>query len=502
MVSKANYKVLEAKRTEVEIDETISELTMFEEFQFTWRSTVIGSLLGCFVAASNMYLGLKLGWSFGASLFGAIFSFAIIKPLSRVLPIWAGGGYFGPKENCSAQTAATTAGGLSAGFVSAIPAMYKLGLLSADPMDDLAALIMWTLSAAFYGLFFAIPLRKHFIVKQDLVFPTPRAAAETIKSLHSTVEGEKEAMKKAYWMFVAFGTAFVWTLLSFFVPVFDTIHFLYFIGTAVGNANIVAADQVWRWWFTFDFPFIGAGLMTPGATVFSMFAGQLIGSGIAGPLMMANGAIIGGYGYTDNGPTGQSWFLWPGITLMVFSSFTRLFIRYDVLWLAIKGGCIELVNIFRPLLNKDAWADAVDDDDPVPKHEQVPLLWWGTGLLASVIFTCYVMGFMFGMPLYQTLVSIVLSFMLSFIGLQASGQTDINPLGSIGKVTQLVFAKMPAESVKAVQRNNLMAGNMASSAAAQSVDMVGDLKTGHLLGASPRSQFLAQVVGSIFAVVM
>ncbi|RUP44109.1 OPT oligopeptide transporter protein-domain-containing protein, partial [Jimgerdemannia flammicorona] len=225
------------------------------------------------------------------------------------------------------------------------------------------------------------------------------------------------------------------------------------------------------------------------------------GFGIAGPLMMANGALISGFGFTANGPTGQSWFLWPGIALMVFSSFTELFIRYDVLWLAIKGGCIELVNIFRRLLNKDAWADAEDDDDPVPKYEQVPLLWWGTGLLASVIFTCFVMGFMFGMPVYQSLIAIILSFMLSFIGLQASGQTDINPLGSIGKVTQLVFAKMPAESVKAVQKNNLMAGNMAASAAAQSVDMVGDLKTGHLLGASPRSQFLAQMVGSVFAVI-
>lgn len=111
-----------------------------EEYQFTWRSAIVGSLLGCLVgkkkkrlfpictqpslfwiAASNTYLGLKIGWTFGASLFGAIFSFAIIKPLSRVLPPKWGGGYFGAKENCTAQSAATTAGGLSAGFVSGIP---------------------------------------------------------------------------------------------------------------------------------------------------------------------------------------------------------------------------------------------------------------------------------------------------------------------------------------------------------------------------------------------
>lgn len=111
---------------------------------------------------------MKIGWTFGASLFGAIFSFAILKPLSRALPAKWGGGYFGPKENCSAQSAATTAGGLSAGFVSGIPAMYRLGLMT-TPREDAVKLLLFTISAAFYGLFFAVPLRSHFVVKQDLV---------------------------------------------------------------------------------------------------------------------------------------------------------------------------------------------------------------------------------------------------------------------------------------------------------------------------------------------
>lgn len=60
------------------------------------------------VGASNIYLGLKTGFTFGPQLFGAIFGFAIIKPLSRILPE-SGllgrflGGPFGPKENCTVQ---------------------------------------------------------------------------------------------------------------------------------------------------------------------------------------------------------------------------------------------------------------------------------------------------------------------------------------------------------------------------------------------------------------
>jgi uncharacterized oligopeptide transporter (OPT) family protein len=104
------------------------------------RAAITGSLLGLIVAASNTYVGLKIGWTLGASLFGAIFGFAILKPLSRVT-----GGYFGPKENCTVQSAATAAGGLSAGFYSAIPAMYRLGLMSDDVLKDVPALVLWTI---------------------------------------------------------------------------------------------------------------------------------------------------------------------------------------------------------------------------------------------------------------------------------------------------------------------------------------------------------------------
>jgi uncharacterized oligopeptide transporter (OPT) family protein len=67
-------------------------------------------------------------------------------------------------------------------------------------------------------------------------------------------------------------------------------------------------------------------------------------------------------------------------------------------------------------------------------------------------------------------------------------------------MSQLIFAKIPASSIDQVRKNNLMAGNISASAAAQAVDMVGDLKTGQLVGASPRSQFWAQFVASFFAI--
>ncbi|KAI7897028.1 OPT oligopeptide transporter protein-domain-containing protein [Mucor mucedo] len=498
------------------VDDTpsVHNKTAIEETQFTWRATIIGALLGCLIAASNMYLGLKIGWTFGASLFGAIFSFAIIKPLSRVLPPRWGGGYYGPKENCTAQTAATTAGGLSAGFTSGIPAMYKLGLLN-TPKEDAAALFLFAISAAFYGLFFAVPLRSHFVVKQDLTFPTPRASAITIIALHDSVEGEREAMKKAKWMAIWFAVAFFFNLIAYWVPFFDTIHVLFWIGHAANYSPLITADLTWSWFYRWDFPFFGAGLMTPGSTCVSFFLSSLVIYGIIGPCLVVNGYFVKAKGYTDLGPTTQSFFLWPGIALMVLTSFAELFVRYKSLWRGVKGagigiyeGAYTAIIYFKTHIMKKPLSDKEhkvlhperDEDEIFEDDELVPTWWWACGVFVSIIFTCVIMGEFFHMPVYQSIVAVLLGFIFAFVGVQASGETDINPTGAIGKMSQLVFTGFKADDIIQLQRNNLMAGVISAAASGQSVDMVGDLKTGQLVGASPRSQFAAQFIASFFAI--
>ncbi|KAG2198816.1 hypothetical protein INT47_000732 [Mucor saturninus] len=500
--------------SQVAVEEKPVQHAIVEEFQFTWRASIVGSLLGCLVAASNTYLGLKMGWTFGASLFGAIFSFAIIKPMSTALPPKWGGGYFGPKENCTAQSAATTSGGLSAGFVAGIPAMYRLGLLS-TPREDAVKLLLLTISCAFYGLFFAVPLRSHFVVNQDLTFPTPRAAAITIISLHDTVEGEQAAMKKAKYMAFFFALTFLWNIVAYWLPFFDNLHFLYYIGEAANYSPLMTADLSWGWLFHWDFPFFGAGLMTPGNTVVTFLVATIGVYGIIGPLLVQNGTFVAPLGFLKDGETTNRFFLWPGIALMTLTAFTELFIHYDALWRGIKGGCKELGLVFmrgtnhfrRVVLRKNLsdeqqnkYNSVLDEAEIFTEAELVPTLWWISGTFLSIIFTCAIMGEYFGMPVYQSIVSIILAFMFSFVGIQATGETDINPTGSIGKMSQLVFAKMPGDSLTQVMTVNLLAGNVSASAASQAVDMVGDLKTGQLVGASPRSQFLAQFIASFFAI--
>jgi OPT family oligopeptide transporter len=87
--------------------------------------------------------------------------------------------------------------------------------------------------------------------------------------------------------------------------------------------------------------------------------------------------------------------------------------------------------------------------------------------------------------------AIALSSVLAAIAVRSTGETDINPIGGMGKVTQLAFgAVAPAQMA-----TNLMAAGITGAGASQAGDMMQDLKTGHMLGASPRKQFVAQLWG-------
>jgi uncharacterized oligopeptide transporter (OPT) family protein len=151
-------------------------------------------------------------------LFGSIFGYAILKPLSKALPVWFGGGYFGPKENVCCQSAASAAGSLGLLFTSGFPAAYQLGLLGKSPKDDFGKLITFTFCCAFYGMFFALPLRKLYILKLKLVFPSAVAAAHTIRSLHVGKNAEANARKKTNALIIAFCSAITLRVVSEYAP--------------------------------------------------------------------------------------------------------------------------------------------------------------------------------------------------------------------------------------------------------------------------------------------
>jgi uncharacterized oligopeptide transporter (OPT) family protein len=90
-----------------------------ETRQCTLRSIIVGSIFGLIIGAANIYVGLRIGWGLGAGTFSIFCGYGVLKFMQERLPVGWGGGYFGPKENVSVQSAANGASSGSSLFVAA-----------------------------------------------------------------------------------------------------------------------------------------------------------------------------------------------------------------------------------------------------------------------------------------------------------------------------------------------------------------------------------------------
>lgn len=164
-----------------------------EPQNFTVRSLVLGTLIGVVICFSNTYFGLQTGWISGMAMPSALIGFAWFKAVSRYLSY-----PFTPVENVLVQTVAGSVGTmpLGCGFVGVIPALEFLLKPSETPDGTnglhlpLGKLIVWALGLCFFGVVFAVPLRKEVIIREKLKFPSGTATALMIGVLHG---GEKDS---------------------------------------------------------------------------------------------------------------------------------------------------------------------------------------------------------------------------------------------------------------------------------------------------------------------
>ncbi|KAF8335067.1 oligopeptide transporter [Cantharellus anzutake] len=491
------------------------------------RSIVVGCALGAVVGASNIYLGLKTGWYFlPPQLFGAIFGFAILKPLSKIVgglgPGWVTGDkQFGPKENVTVQSAATAAGGLGIIFVSAVPAMYRLGLLSEFPQHDIGKLIGLAVCVAYYGVFFVIPLRKYYILKQKLVFPTPSATAYTIRQLHM-IGGATDAFKKAKMLGYSLLAAFCFKVAAGYAPGLIWDWHIGWIMYRIGFAAMISLDN-YGWWIEFTPAFYGAGMLAGMNASWSFFMGAILAWGIIAPSTIATGAAVGMDLGIDNRwsylslhlsdiekysktPSPRYWLLWPGVLMMVVSSFAEVILSsrhafYKMVMSVSSRLCARYRNSNRS--DPDFGRGIKDDNDPAPLEDHVPSWAWLGGLIISIALTCSIVTTQWNMNVGEAVLALIFGFLLSFLAVRSAGDTDLNPVSTCAKASQLVFggiAKSQKLDVVTGQTLNLVAGVLAAGASAQSADMTGDLKTGHLIGAKPKDQFVAQLTGATVAI--
>jgi uncharacterized oligopeptide transporter (OPT) family protein len=146
--------------------------------QLTLRSALTGILLGGILSLTNLYVGIRPGWTLGVGITSVILAFAAFKLLSRV----GLGKDLTILENNAMQSIATSAGYMTSPLTAALPAYM---LVTGQPIPQLHTLL-WIICLPILGVFFAFPLKKRFVNDDQLPFPEGYAAGVVMDNLHTS----------------------------------------------------------------------------------------------------------------------------------------------------------------------------------------------------------------------------------------------------------------------------------------------------------------------------
>ncbi|KAF9353147.1 hypothetical protein BGX26_009082, partial [Mortierella sp. AD094] len=304
---------------------------------------------------------------------------------------------------------------------------------------------------------------------------------------------------------LAFGASAVYTILQYFFPVVSTVPIFDWL-----SGMTVTVAGTWQWYLTPSLSYVGQGVIMGFPTTASMLLGCVVGWAILSPVATNKGWVTGPVSSSTNGARG--WILWISLGVMIAEAVVSL-LGVIVLSLiahyrrsirekrrAERRAALE-ASAAQTGANVDAFHEEDEDleEEDAPIDQLVPLKVWVCGLILSSALALLLIWIVFRgqrMPVYATLLAVVLGWILSVLGVRALGSTDLNPVSGIGKVSQFIFAGVVPGGIVA----NIVAGGIAEAGAQQAGDLMQDIKTGHLLGASPKAQFYAQLIGSFASV--
>ena len=176
-----------------------------------------------------------------------------------------------------------------------------------------------------------------------------------------------------------------------------------------------------------------------------------------------------------------AWSLWPGATVLVVGGLLALAFQWRTLGRT-------FASIFTGFGDNKNRARGVLD------HLEIPMSWFVIGFPVTGILGAILLTWLFSIHWYMGLLAVGMTFFLAAVAARAGAEIGINPIGALGKVTQLTYGVIAPGNISA----NLMTAGITAGAAASCSDTIGNLKVGHMVGANPRRQFIGQLFG-VFA---
>lgn len=412
--------------------------------ELTVRAFITAIVVAVLIGASYPYVVLKIGYGPNISVVSAFFGYMALTLIGTIT------GVRGTRfENNIVQTAGTTAG--QAGFMCVVLAAFDM--LRQKPElgfnVELSGLdtFIWLTLAGLLGVLLAVPLRKHYIEDEGLVFADGTAAGETLLILDQDREQAKVRVRALNFGLVLSGVvAFVrdkFKLIPGEIAFGEHGHALR-MGTEVSLLSF------------------GSGLLVGFRISLSMAIGMVL-SWVIAPGMLVSRGIVPAETFKDV----LRWTMWPATGLMVAGGLTALVLKWKTIARSFKG------------------LSAKGEQD----SREFPLKWVIVGVVVLSIALAVQQFITLGFPIWLSLVSIGLSLGLMLVGTRVLGETNWAPISALANLMQAVFAVIAPGNINV----NMIGSGMSGTVAANGEHLMQDYKAGQIVGSTPRNLTIMQL---------
>ena len=450
--------------------------------ELTFRGIILGALITIIFTASNVYLGLKVGLTFSSAIPAAVISMAILRlfPDSTIL------------ENNMVQTQASAAGTLSS-IIFVIPGLLMMGYWHDFPFWLTFAVC---LAGGMLGVLFSIPLRHVMVVKSNLPYPEGVAAAEILKA-GSKTEGNdaNDGLKD-----ILFGGVIA-SIVSLFTNGFKLLS---------GSSAywFTAGKSIFQIPLGFSLALLSAGYLIGIISGIAILIGMVIAWIFGIPILTA---IIG---YDSSLPLSQ-------VAMQFWDSDIRFIgagtIAISAVW--------TLFSLIKPVIEglkisfKTLRSDVSIQDVPTTERDLSPK--WIFSIMAAMLVILVATFYSFiadsglssGVAWSLVACAVLFSFIMGFLVAAACGYmaglvgSSASPMSGIAIVAVIVVSLILLGlgevngMLSTIEGSNfatalaLFTTSTVLAIACISNDNLQDLKTGHLVNATPWKQQVALLIG-------
>lgn len=433
--------------------------------EMTVTSVVLGILLAVLFGGANAYLGLRVGMTVSASIPAAVISMGVIRVILKKDSIL---------ENNMVQTIGSAGESLAAGAIFTLPALFMWANEnpgSAAPSFLEIALI--ALCGGVLGVLFMIPLRSALIVKEHgtLPYPEGKACAEVL------LAGEKRG-GKASTVFAGLGISGVYKLIADGFRLFPSevdYSFKSYKGAGVGVDVLPAL--------------LGVGYICGARIASYMLAGGILSWFVLMPLISQFGGDTVIFPGADPISSLTTWEIWSH------------YIRYIGAGAVAAGGILSLAKSFPLIIRTFRQAVGGFGTKESTRERTARDLSMKTvvlGILATTV--ALWLSPSVHVTLFGALLIVVFGFFFATVSSRMVGLvgSSNNPVSGMAIAT-LLFSTLLLKATGTVGTAGMNAaiaiGSVICIVAAMAGDTSQDLKTGYILGATPKKQQLGELLG-------